>query len=341
MPVASSESQMDHAMPPGQVTGDRAGQAPIGITLGDPAGVGPALARVALETLPEVPPTRIYGPGPLVEAMAREIPDCDPCPTTPSSHPIQAGRYTPESGRAAMAALRRAALDLAEGRIAALVTGPLDKRSFRDAGDDMPGQTEFVARACGVRRFAMLLAGPRLRVALVTRHLPLREVPSALTPEAIEETARLTRDFLVRIEGIAIPRLAVLGLNPHASDSGRFGDEEDRILRPALEALRREGFSVEGPVPADTAFFRAWEGEFDALLALYHDQGLGPLKLVHFHEAVNITLGLPRLRVSPDHGPAFDRVGRDDVHPGSFQEALRLAIRSRYPTPSPSPILGS
>ncbi|HOU55165.1 MAG TPA: 4-hydroxythreonine-4-phosphate dehydrogenase PdxA [Myxococcota bacterium] len=305
----------------------------IGLTLGDPAGVGPELARAALESLPEVRPLRLYGPAPLVEAIARVAGRCDPCPTTDSLEGIRPGCYSPASGRAALAALDRAARDLAAGAIGALVTGPLDKRAFRDAGDASPGQTEFVARACGVRRFAMLLAGPRLRVALVTRHLALREVPDAITAEAIVETTRLTADHLRRFEGIDRPRVAVLGVNPHASDEGRFGNEEARVLVPALDLLRADDLALEGPLPADTAFHRAWEGDFDAVVAMYHDQGLGPLKLVHFREAVNVTLGLPRLRVSPDHGPAFDRAGRGTADPGSLREALRLAARSASRSP--------
>ncbi len=300
----------------------------IGLTLGDPAGVGPELALAALKSLPEVRPVRLYGPGPLVDAIARAAGRCEACPTTESIDGIEPGRYSAASGRAALAALDRAARDLAAGGIGALVTGPLDKRAFRDAGDPSPGQTEFVARVCGVDRFAMLLAGPRLRVALVTRHLALREVPDAITPGAVVETARLLADHLTRFEGIPRPRIAVLGINPHASDDGRFGDEEARVLAPALDRLREDGTAVEGPLPADTAFHRAWEGEFDAVVAMFHDQGLGPLKLVHFRDAVNVTLGLPRLRVSPDHGPAFDRVGQGTADPSSFREALRLAARS-------------
>jgi len=317
---------------PGSRAPSPAPAATIGLTLGDPAGVGPELARAALDSLSGVRPVRLYGPAPLVETLARAAGGCDPCATTDSLAGIETGRYSLASGQAALAALARAARDLAQGTIGALVTGPLDKRAFRDAGDPSPGQTEFVARACGVTRFAMLLAGPRLRVALATRHLALREVPDALTAEAVEETTRLTIDHLVRFERIDRPRIAVLGLNPHASDEGRFGDEEARVIAPALRRMQGAGLAVEGPLPADTAFHRAWQGEFDAVVAMFHDQGLGPLKLVHFREAVNVTLGLPRLRVSPDHGPAFDRAGLGTADPGSLREALLLAARSCLPS---------
>ena len=247
--------------------------------------------------------------------------------TSAGLHGVVPGRYTAASGDASLRALQAAAADLAAGRIAALVTGPIDKHALADAGLAFPGQTELVAAACGVRRFAMMLAGPRLRVVLATTHLALRDVPAAITEDAVLDAADLVAAHLRDREGIAAPRIAVLGLNPHASDGGRFGDEEARVIAPAVVRLRQAGIDATGPLPADTAFHRAVEGAFDAVVAMYHDQGLGPLKLLHFTSAINVTLGLPRVRCSPDHGPAFDLAGTGRADPGSLVEALRFARR--------------
>jgi 4-hydroxythreonine-4-phosphate dehydrogenase len=181
----------------------------------------------------------------------------------------------------------------------------------------------------------MMLAGPRLRVALATTHLALRDIPAALSPERIHVAARLTDVFLRRDLGIPSPRLGILAINPHAGDNGRFGNEDNSIVAPVVARLASLGIDARGPIPADTAFRRAWDGEFDALVAMYHDQGLGPLKLVHFHDAINITLGLPRPRCSPDHGPAYDLAAGGRADPTSMTEALRfaLAIRDGHTSP--------
>lgn len=304
---------------------------PVGVTLGDPAGVGPEVLFRALADLGQVGVFRLYGPDTLVHDLARRFPWCFAVPTSLGLAGVETGRYTRASGQAAIAALEAAMDDLARGEVRALVTGPIRKVSLAEAGLEFPGQTEWVARATGARRYAMMLMGPVLRVTLATTHLALRDVPAALTRPAIEGSAVLTHQFLRDHLRIESPRIGVLGLNPHASDDGRFGDEEARVIRPAVDAIRARGIEASGPLPADTAFHRAVRGEFHALVAMYHDQGLGPLKLAHFEDAVNVTLGLPRLRCSPDHGPAYDLAGRRLASHASMLAALRLAIQAREP----------
>ena len=299
----------------------------IGITLGDPAGVGPLLIDQALERHVGELSIRLYGPQELVAPLALNHPGCTAVPTSSGLHGVIPGTYTAASGSASLLALQRASLDLACGRLAALVTGPIDKHALSDAGLAFPGQTELVASACGVKRFAMMLAGPRLRVVLATTHLALRDVPAAITEDAVFDAADLVADHLRRFEAMPFPRIAVLGLNPHASDRGRFGDEEALAIAPAVARLQKAGIDATGPLPADTAFHHAVEGAFDAVVAMYHDQGLGPLKLLHFTSAINVTLGLQHPRCSPDHGPAFDLVGTGRADPGSMIQALRFAAR--------------
>lgn len=305
---------------------------PIGVTLGDPAGVGPEVLDRALEHLGAKGLLRLYGPDVLVRDLARRFPWCVPVATSSGLDGVEVGRYTSASGRASILALEAAIGDLASGEVRALVTGPISKTALVESGLDFPGQTEWVAQATGAERFAMMLMGPRLRVTLVTTHLALRDVPAALSQRAIEVAVVLTYDFLRDHLRIGSPRIGVLGLNPHCSDQGRFGDEEGRIIAPAVEALARRGAEVRGPLSADTAFHRALSGEFDAIVAMYHDQGLGPLKTVHFEDAINVTLGLPRLRCSPDHGPAFDLAGKGRASHASMLAALRLALRGSQST---------
>lgn len=300
---------------------------PIGITLGDPAGVGPEVTRAALAVLPAGAHVRLYGPGPLVRSLAGTAPGVEAIETSAGLGGVATGRYTAASGEASVRAILAAAGDLAAGRVAALVTGPICKTALADAGLPYPGQTELVAEAVGARRFAMMLAGPRLRVVLATTHVALRDVPAALTAERVFDAGELATAFLRDHARIASPRIGVLGMNPHASDQGRFGDEEEMVIRPAIARLRAAGVEATGPLSADTAFFRAFAGnEFDALVAMYHDQGLGPLKLVHFSDAINVTLGLPRPRCSPDHGPAYDLAGTGRADPASMIAAVLFAV---------------
>jgi 4-hydroxythreonine-4-phosphate dehydrogenase len=215
--------------------------------------------------------------------------------------------------------------DALAGKVAGLVTAPLHKESLRAAGHPWPGHTELLAEASGVSDVAMLFVGGGLRVALLTIHRSLRSVPDAITRAETERIVRLVDRELPRL-GAEARRIAVCGVNPHAGEHGLFGREDEEVLRPAVEALQADGLVVTGPLPADTAFVRATRGEFDAVVAAYHDQGLVPVKLLGFGQAVNVTLGLPFVRTSVDHGTAFDIAAAGTADPGSLLEAMRLAL---------------
>jgi 4-hydroxythreonine-4-phosphate dehydrogenase len=276
----------------------------IGLTAGDPAGVGPELLAEALRHAPSGIRLEVIG---------------DPSPLDP-------GFPSRQGSLRAIAALEEAAARAIAGELAAVVTGPVSKKHLHEAGFGFPGQTEFFAARAGVPNHAMLLTGGPLTVALVTAHVPLREVPILLTTAEIVRVGGLLRDFLKR-RGIASPRIAVAGLNPHAGEEGDLGDEEQRIIAPALPLLAQGSpdASFAGPLSPDTVFWRAASGEFDAVLCMYHDQGLIPLKLLGFHEGVNVTLGLPFIRTSPDHGTAFAIAGKGEARSDSFLTAIRLA----------------
>jgi len=287
------------------MTASATGKKPvIGLVAGDPAGVGPELLAETLRHPPE---------GVLLEVIG------DPSPRTPGQ-PDQRG------SEQAIASLEEAARRALGGELDAVVTGPVNKRHLHEAGFVFPGQTEFFAARAGVKNFAMLLTGGPLTVALVTAHVPLREVPDLLTTVEIVRVGGLLADFLKR-RGIAAPRIAVAGLNPHAGEQGDLGDEEGRIIEPAIPLLEasRPGVSFAGPFSPDTIFWRAANGEFDGVLCMYHDQGLIPLKLLGFHNGVNVTLGLPFVRTSPDHGTAYEIAGTGRARPESFLTAVRLA----------------
>jgi 4-hydroxythreonine-4-phosphate dehydrogenase len=213
------------------------------------------------------------------------------------------------------------------------VTGPINKPALRSAGLDEPGHTELLQRLTGASDVGMLMAaeetrvGPPLRVLLATTHVPLRSVPDLLSSDLLVSQTMLLNTALEGDWNLPRPRIALCALNPHASDSGLFGDEEDRVFRPAVDALRGAGVEVEGPIPADTVFSRALAGEYDAVVAPYHDVGMAPFKTIAFGAGVNVTLGLPFVRTSPDHGTAFDLVGTGKAEPSSMQAAIRLASR--------------
>jgi 4-hydroxythreonine-4-phosphate dehydrogenase len=280
----------------------------VGITLGDQAGIGPEIVRAALASgrLPADARYSIIGP---------EI-NCS------------LGQPTAETARAAFDALEEAA-DLAlRGELDAVVTGPINKARMYDIGFKFPGQTEFLANRCATGNFAMLLTGGKLTVALVTVHIPLREVPGALKKEEIVRVGLLLEDFLRR-RGMDQPRIAVAGLNPHAGESGSIGNEETDTIAPAIAELRRlteSRTNVAGPFSPDTIFYHAANGGWDGVLCMYHDQGLIPLKLHAFHEGVNVTLGLPFPRTSPDHGTAFEIAGKNIARPDSMIAAINLAV---------------
>ncbi len=244
------------------------------------------------------------------------------------------GQPTPQTARDALAALEEAARLAREGEIDAVVTGPIHKARMQAVGFAFPGQTEFFADRWGAKNFAMLLTGGSLTVALVTAHVPLKEVPGLLSAEEIVRVGRLLEEFL-RLRRDGRPRIAVAGLNPHAGEDGALGSEEGRILAPAIAALAADTQAQwTGPVSPDTVFHRAAGGEFDAVLCMYHDQGLIPLKLHAFEHGVNVTLGLPYVRTSPDHGTAFDIAGTGRARPESMIAAINLAAelaRKRRP----------
>lgn len=285
----------------------------IGITLGDPAGIGPEIAQAALASgkLPEIEYLLIG---------------------KTEGHSL--GQPTPASARAAHAALEEAATLALAGEIDAVVTGPIHKARMYEVGFQFPGQTEFFAARCGVDDFAMCLTGAGLTVALVTTHIPLGEVTAKLRTSEIVRVGSLIEKFLAHRGGSR--RIAVAGLNPHAGESGALGHEESELIAPAVAELQRlhPEAQIAGPFSPDTIFHRAVEGEFDAVLCMYHDQGLIPLKLHAFHEGVNVTLGLPFPRTSPDHGTAFEIAGRGIARADSMIAAIRLAV-SLAETPAP------
>ena len=281
-------------------------QAVIGLVAGDPAGVGPELLEAALNQ------------GPQAEGVRIEIIG-DPSSLDPG-HPSREGSLR------AIAGLEEAARRALSGELAAVVTGPVSKRHLHEAGFEFPGQTEFFAARAQVANFAMLLTGGPLTVALVTAHVPLKNVAGLLSTAEIVRVGGLLVRFLKQ-RGITSPRIAVAGLNPHAGEQGDLGDEELRLIEPALPLLLSEnqGVSFAGPFSPDTVFWRAANGEFDGVLCMYHDQGLIPLKLLGFHDGVNVTLGLPFIRTSPDHGTAYEIAGTGKARPESFLSAIRLA----------------
>jgi len=296
----------------------------IGITLGDCAGIGPEIVETALKS-GRVPRSANY-------KTIGKYPDCTP------------GHPTAETARAAGATLEEAVTLGRRGELDAIVTGPIHKAHMYSVGFKFPGQTEFFAERCGVKNFAMCLTGGKITVALVTTHIPLSEVPRALTQSEIVRVGLLLADFLSRRRSprrpkmdrsspaARGPRIAVAGLNPHAGESGKIGSEEMGIIAPAVEELnsslvtRHSSLVFTGPYSPDTVFHRAIEGEFDAVLCMYHDQGLIPLKLHAFHEGVNVTLGLPFPRTSPDHGTAFDIAGKGLARSDSMIAAINLAV---------------
>ena len=302
----------------------------LALTVGDPAGIGPEIALKALSSKerPEADWV-LYGPRTSLEDRAARFglagPEALGCEVLDvGGGPFALGRVSAEAGRAAAEAVLAAARDALAGGVDALVTAPLHKEALRAAGHPWPGHTEMLAEIAGVSDVAMMFVGGGLRVALLTIHQSLRSVPDAITPEGVRRVVRLVHRELPRF-GAARRRIAVCGVNPHAGEGGLFGEEDALVLRPAVEALVAEGLDVSGPLPADTVFVRATRGEFDAVVAAYHDQGLVPVKLLAFGRAVNVTLGLPFVRTSVDHGTAFDIAGRGTADPGSLLEAMKLA----------------
>ncbi|MCK6554057.1 4-hydroxythreonine-4-phosphate dehydrogenase PdxA [Candidatus Binatia bacterium] len=311
--------------------------------MGDPAGIGPEVALRALASPPRSPDiepllvgdaavwhetaarlrlTGVLGRAPLVTTS--DLPARFRRPGLPSSPAARAA-----CGAAAHAAIVEAARLVRTGQADALVTAPISKAHLAAAGHDVPGHTELLARLAGAARVRMMMAGPRLRVVLVTIHIPLAAVPGALTVTGIYDSIVLAAAGVRRHYGVRRPRIAVAGLNPHAGEHGLFGDEEERLIAPAVRAARRAGLSAAGPLAADTAFPQAAAGAYDVVVCMYHDQGLGPFKLLHFADGVNVTLGLPFVRTSPDHGTAFDLAGKGVADPSSMAAAMAMAATAR------------
>lgn len=313
------------------------------LTLGDPGGLGPELAA---RHFPSAPPlahriliigpesgllrlgdpfwTRIHSPGELTGAgpgvFLLE-------PSVLAGLEVPPGEATVEGGRCAGASLEAAVELLASGMAHGLVTCPLNKAMLQVAGYDFPGHTEFLAHRLGAdaQGVCMHLGGPKLKVSLVTTHPPLSRVPSLVTGERIVHCLKLTQAHLASIG--APGTIGVCGLNPHAGEFGRIGREDEEVVAPAVERAKAEGVDCAGPIPADTLFHFAAKGRYAGVLAMYHDQGLGPLKLLHFSEAVNVTLGLPFPRTSPDHGTGYDLVGKGTADLTSFRNALGMMER--------------
>jgi len=278
----------------------------IAITAGDPAGIGPEIAAAAA-------------------ADPRVLAVCDPvvyAPQDPRRFPP--GVLSGEAGRAAYDTIVRAVDDARQGVVDGIATAPVNKEALRLAGLPWSGHTDLLAHLTGAPHVAMMFHSAALRVVLATVHIALAEVPRALTQPSLEATIDLTARELPR-HGVAHPRIAVAGLNPHAGEHGLFGREESRVIAPAIAACRARGVDVAGPFPGDTVFLRAHRGEFDVVVACYHDQGLIPVKLLAFGEAVNVTLGLPIVRTSVDHGTAFDIAGKGVANPESMIAAVLLA----------------
>jgi 4-hydroxythreonine-4-phosphate dehydrogenase len=296
----------------------------IGITCGDVNGIGPETACKAVSSgvwQKEVEFIFI-GPG---NADATSSSRFSENWNVPFDGKITPGKITAAASKTAVAAIERAVRGCLAGELDAMVTAPICKEGLKLAGFNWPGHTEMIAGLTGTKRYGMMLTGKELRVMLVTRHLPLRAVADALTKENVLEAIELTGEALNWF-GITNGRIGVCGLNPHAGDGGTLGDEEQTIVLPAIEAARAKGFNAIGPVPADVIFYQALSNQFDAVVAMYHDQGLGPLKMHAFDCGVNLTLGLPIVRTSPDHGTAFDIAGQGIANPGSMIAAIETAI---------------
>jgi len=315
----------------------------LAITTGEPAGIGPELC-LSLAQRPVAARCVLIGNHDLLQQRAR---DCGirvdltayqahrPAPPVgtlevidvPLAAPVLAGRLDPRNSRAVLQSLDIAIDGCRDGQFDAMVTAPLHKSVICEAGTPFTGHTEYLQARCGVDQVVMLLEGGGMRVALATTHLPLREVADAITPASLERTLRILHHDLARMYRIASPRILVAGLNPHAGEAGHLGREEIDTIIPVLERLRGEGLQLSGPLPADTLFVQHHLDEADAVLAMYHDQGLPVLKHASFGGGVNVTLGLPIIRTSVDHGTALDLAGTGRADSGSLHAAASLAIR--------------
>ncbi|WP_240504560.1 4-hydroxythreonine-4-phosphate dehydrogenase PdxA [Tsuneonella mangrovi] len=321
--------------------------APLAVSLGDPAGIGPELIAASWAARDEaglqpffacggagllaaagasrelsVPVERIADPAEAAAVFPRALPVLGEV-----DGPWNPGQPDSGGARLALASLKQAAELAVAGSASGIVTGPIAKALLAEVGFRHPGQTEFVAEACGVAAedAVMMLAGPQLRTIPLSVHVPLSQVPALLSTDLICRRARIAAEALQRDFGIARPRIAIAGLNPHAGESGRMGDEEQSIISPAIETLMAEGIAATGPHPADALFAPHARDDYDVALCMYHDQALIPIKALDFDAGVNVTLGLPIIRTSPDHGTAFAIAGTGKAHPGATIAAIRMA----------------
>ena len=302
--------------------------------MGDPAGIGPEVTVKALSDprISKLAHFQVIGDFFVIDKVRKSLRaapeisllDLANVPSTNFAFGIQKSAF----GKAAMEYIDKALGLLKAGEADALVTAPVNKSSIRSAGfKDFEGHTEYLAQMSGTNEFAMMFVGKDLKITLVTRHVALKDVPAAITSDLIYRTIRLTHEHLKRYFGIEVPRIAVAGLNPHASDSGLFGDEEERVIIPAIRRASIGIKNIYGPLSADAVFYEALKGKYDAVVAMYHDQALAPFKTLYFNNGVNLTLGLPFIRTSPDHGTAFDIAGKGIADPASMKEAIKLACR--------------
>lgn len=315
----------------------------IAISAGDPAGIGPDIVLALAEQdwpaqLVVIADKEMLAARASLLGLSLQLDDYDPearLPTMagrlevmhqPLAVPVTPGQPDPANGAAVLTALERATKGCETGEFAAMVTAPVSKAVITDSGTPFSGHTEYLAELTGAEHVVMLLAAADLRVALATTHLPLAEVPAAITADSLERTLRTLHNDLRAKFGFDNPRISVLGLNPHAGESGKLGREEIEIITPVVEQLRDDGLALRGPLPADTAFSPTLRESTDAYLAMYHDQGLPVLKAFGFGGAVNITLGLPIIRTSVDHGTAFDLAGTGRAESGSIKAALEQAL---------------
>lgn len=326
-------------------------QPPLAVSMGEPAGIGPdLLLRLYAERNQNgLPPFVVFGNADFLRSRARRLGcDLEIRATTPalaadlfaSALPVvdieglvpdKPGDSSPLSGKVVIEAIRQSVAATLAGSCRGVVTAPIHKAALYASGFKFPGHTEYIASLCATGGQApmpvMMLAHDALRVVPATIHVPLRQVPELVTSDLVTQTGRIVARSLRSRFGIAAPRLGITGLNPHAGEGGAIGHEDADRIAPAVAALRFEGIEVEGPLPADTAFHLARWKSFDAIIAMYHDQALIPIKTVAFDEAVNITLGLPIVRTSPDHGTAFDLAGTGQGSSASFLAAIRMADR--------------
>ncbi len=309
----------------------------IAITMGDPAGIGPELVLRAItdSRVLDVASPVVYGDWGVLELVAKKLGLTSPAKesivrtSAIDTSCLKPGHAGKEGGVAMIAAVERAVKDALSGVVSAVVTAPINKETAQLSGFKFPGHTEFIAHLCGDKTPVMMLCGPGpddLKVALVTTHVSMRELPGLITEESVYRTIVTTARSLQNLFAIKNPSIAVAGLNPHAGEGGIFGAEEEEVIVPAIKKAQAEGLNVTGPVPPDTVFYRAVrKKEFNAVICMYHDQGLGPLKLLHFDDGINVTLGLPVIRTSPDHGTAYDIAWKGQAKPLSLISAIETA----------------